>query len=65
MCYSAMVEQDAQSLARKFDAQIDYKYADLFKRRLEGEKALFDKALELQFLNNPKVMEEKAIKDDS
>ncbi len=62
MCYSAMVEQDAKKLARKFDAEVQTKvYAELFQRRLEGEKLYINKAMEIPFLVNAKTIEERAI----
>ena len=54
MCYSAMVEQDAKRLARQFDAEIYLEmYAELFDRRLKGEKLSLNKAMEIPFFNNP------------
>lgn len=62
MCYSAMVEQDAKKLARQFDAEVQIKmYAELFQRRLDGEKLYINKAMEIPFLTNAKTMDERSV----
>ncbi len=62
MCYSAMVQQDAQKLGLKFSARIQYdSYLDLFSRRLSGEKLVINRAMESQFIKNPKTPEAKKI----
>jgi hypothetical protein len=51
MCYSAMVEQDLKSLARRFNAQVDYAtFEDMMRRRADGEAFNIGKALEANFL---------------
>jgi putative SOS response-associated peptidase YedK len=51
MCYSAMVEQNAKKLALRYKARIQTElYADLFKRRLTGEKLYLNKGFESAFL---------------
>lgn len=50
MCYSAMVEQDLKSLARQFNAHVDYLgFDELFRRRADGEAINIGKALEANF----------------
>src|SRR6187455_738963 len=50
MCYSAMVEQDLSSLARRFNARVDYaSFEEMMRRRADGEAFNFGKALEANF----------------
>ena len=50
MCYSAMVEQDLKSLARRFNAQVDYaSFEEMMRRRADGEPFDMGKALEANF----------------
>ena len=52
MCYSAMVEQDLKSLARRFNAQVDYAgFEEMMRRRADGEALNIGKALEANFYN--------------
>lgn len=62
MCYSAMVVQDAKRLAREFDAKVLVEmYASLFEHRLNGEKLVLNKAMEIPFLKSASSMSEKSI----
>ncbi|MDB5821393.1 MAG: putative response-associated peptidase [Herminiimonas sp.] len=57
-----MVEQDLKSLARRFNAQVDYlEFGDLFRRRADGEAITMGKALEANFYV-PESDTEKQIK---
>ena len=48
--YSAMVEQDLKSLARRFNAQVDYAgFGEMMRRRADGEVINIEKALEANF----------------
>ena len=50
MCYSAMVEQDLKSLARRFNAQVDYaSFEEMMRRRADSEAFNIGKALEANF----------------
>ena len=50
MCYSAMVEQDLSSLARRFNARVDYaSFEEMMRRRADGEIFNIGKALEANF----------------
>jgi hypothetical protein len=47
-----MVEQDLKSLARRFNAQVDYaSFEDMMRRRADGEGFNIGKALEANFYN--------------
>src|SRR6185312_1483414 len=64
MCYSALVRQDIHALARRYGADIAYDmFADLFRRRLEGEDIKASRALEDNFAE-PKSDLERRIKAD-
>ena len=64
MCYSALVRQDIHELARRYGADIAYDmFADLFRRRLEGEDIKASRALEDNFAE-PKSDLERRIKAD-
>ena len=50
MCYSAMVEQDLKSLARRFNALVDYaSFEEMMRRRADGEAISIGKGLETNF----------------
>jgi len=54
MCFSAMVQQNAKDLGLRYHARIQTElYADLFHRRLAGEKLLLGRGLESNFLIDP------------
>ena len=62
MCYSAMVEQDLKSLARQWNARVDYdSFELLISRRIEDESIKLGKALEANFYD-PHTLGEKRIK---
>ena len=62
MCYSAMVQQDAQKLGLRFQARVQYDdYVELFERRLNGEKMSIGKGLEAPFLKDEKTPKAKKI----
>jgi hypothetical protein len=45
-----MVEQDLKSLARRFNAQVDYaSFEEMMRRRADGEAINIGKALEANF----------------
>ena len=47
-----MVEQDLKSLARRFNAQVDYaRFEEMMRRRADGEAFNIGKALEANFYN--------------
>jgi putative SOS response-associated peptidase YedK len=57
-----MVEQNAKKLARTMGAAVDTEsYAELFQRRLDGEKLNINKAMEVPFLDDAKTLQERAI----
>lgn len=62
MCYSAMVEQNAKKLAKKFDAQIDLEsFAELFEERAKDSSIKINKAMEISFLLDAASIKEKSI----
>jgi putative SOS response-associated peptidase YedK len=64
MCYSAQVRQNIHELARRYGANIAYDmFAQLFRRRLEGEDIKATRALEENFAE-PKSDLERQIKAD-
>jgi len=64
MCYSAQVRQNIYALARRYGANIAYDmFAQLFRRRLEGEDIKATRALEDNF-SEPKSDLERQIKAD-
>lgn len=64
MCYSAQVRQNIHELARRYGANIAYDmFAQLFRRRLEGEEIKATRALEDNFAE-PKSELERQIKAD-
>ena len=64
MCYSAQVRQNIDELARRYGANIAYDmFAQLFRRRLEGEDIKATRALEDNFAE-PKSELERQIKAD-
>ncbi len=64
MCYSAQVRQNIHELARRYGANIAYDmFAQLFRRRLEGEDIKATRALEDNFAE-PKSDLERRIKAD-
>ena len=64
MCYSAQVRQNIHELARRYGANIAYDmFAQLFRRRLEGEDIKATRALEDNFAE-PKSDLERQIKAD-
>jgi hypothetical protein len=64
MCYSALVRQDIHELARRYGAEIAYEmFAELFRRRLDGDDIKATRALEQNFAN-PKSEVEQRIKAD-
>lgn len=62
MCYSAMVEQSYEKLARRLgaDPNLD-QYEDIFLRRRDGEKLILPRGMEIAFTKNPTSRQEKAI----
>ncbi len=65
MCYSAILLQNAKKLERIFNAQMELnEYAELFRRRLEGEKLYLNKAMEYPFTHDAKTPQEKKIQKD-
>ena len=53
-----MVEQNAKKIGFRYKARVQPDmYDDLFRRRLEGEKLLVNKAMELQFTEEAKTPE--------
>ena len=64
MCYSAMVRQDFHVLARRYGVEIALDmFADLFRRRRDGEDIKLSRALERNF-DNPATLIEEQIKAD-
>ncbi len=64
MCYSAQVRQNIHELARRYGANIAYDmFAQLFRRRLDGEDIKASRALEDSFAE-PKSEIERQIKAD-
>ncbi|HXR91934.1 MAG TPA: SOS response-associated peptidase family protein [Steroidobacteraceae bacterium] len=64
MCYSALVRQDLHEIARRFGAEIAYEmFAQLFRRRLDGDDIRMARALEQNFLH-PRSELERQIKAD-
>src|SRR4051794_31215573 len=64
MCFSARVQQDLRSLARRFGAEIAWEmFADVFKRRLDTGEFKASRALEQNFIE-PKTDIERQIKAD-
>jgi hypothetical protein len=64
MCYSALVRQDIHELSRRYGAEIAYEmFAELFRRRLDGDDIKATRALEQNFAN-PKSEVEQRIKVD-
>jgi len=64
MCYSALVRQNLRELARLYGANIAYDlFAELFRRRLEGEDIKATRALEDNFAE-PQSDLERRIKAD-
>jgi len=64
MCYSAVVEQNLDLLARQAKAQVDVeRFGVLFRRRADGEELKIAKALEANFLA-PRTADEKRIAAD-
>lgn len=63
MCYSAMVEQDMKVLRTRYKAEISKElYADIFSRRLNGEKINIGRAMERPFLNSEAPEDEEIAK---
>jgi putative SOS response-associated peptidase YedK len=59
MCYSALVRQDIHELARRYGAEIAYEmFAELFRRRLDGDDIKATRALEQNFANPKSAIEE-------
>lgn len=64
MCFSAIIQQRAKKLGVLFHARIQTEdYADLFQRRLDGEKLVIGRGLEADFIENPQTEAEKRIRD--
>ena len=64
MCYSARVRQDIHALARRYGANIAYDmFAQLFRRRLDGEDIKASRELERSFAE-PRSEIERQIKAD-
>lgn len=65
MCFSAIVMQRAKKLGIMFQARIQTEiYADLFERRLNGEKILIGRGLEADFLDHPQSSVEEKIREN-
>lgn len=64
MCYSALVRQEIHEIARRYGLEIAYEmFAELFKRRREGEDIKVSRALERNF-THPRDEREAQIKAD-
>lgn len=64
MCYSAMVRQNIHELARRYGAEIAYEmFAELFRRRLDGEDIKATRALEQNFVTPKSEIEQKIAAD--
>src|ERR1700733_4888827 len=60
MCYSALVRQDIHQLARRYGAEIAYEmFAELFRRRLDGDDVKATRALEKNFANPKSEIEQR------
>ena len=60
MCYSALVRQDIHQLARRYGAEIAYEmFAELFRRRLDGDDIKATRALEQNFANPKSEVERR------
>lgn len=64
MCFSAIVQQRAKKLGIMFQARVQTEdYADIFQRRLNGEKILIGRGMEAEFIENPETEAEQKIRD--
>ena len=64
MCYSALVEQNLKTLARKTKAEVDVEsFADLFARRAGGDDIKIARALEANFLKPGSAAEKRVAAD--
>lgn len=64
MCFSAIIQQRAKKLGIMFQARVQTEdYADIFQRRLNGEKILIGRGMEAEFVENPETEAELKIRD--
>jgi putative SOS response-associated peptidase YedK len=64
MCYSAFVRQDLHEIARRFGAEVAHDmFAQVFRRRLDGDDIKLTRALEENF-SRPETAIERQIKAD-
>ena len=64
MCYSALVRQDIHELARRYGAEIAYEmFAEVFRRRFDGDDIKATRALEQNFVNPKSEIEQKIAAD--